>query len=399
MATTLPTAARTTPPTGRLAEAVDRARALVPVLRERGREIDDLRRLPDDTVADLAAIGLLDIATPRELGGADVGPDGIVEICLQLARGSGAVAWVGGNFAVHNLLMAMFAPEAQAEVFGGLDRMPRVATGFSPLRGQTVPADGGARISGQWDFVSGVDHADWVVVMAMSPTGPLAHLVPRADFTVVDTWHTSGLRGTGSKDVAAQNLFVPQHRILDMIPPTEGRSIGRDLYGMPFLRVPMSSYFGAGVASTVLGTARGALEVFVERTAGNTGGVSGVKMSARPEIAHKLGESAADLDGADAALRASYADMRAAAVSDREITMDDRLCWRRDAAWCAKLAAGAVHRLYEVGGAHVLFTGDLLDQFQRDNVAASHHYGMAWDSLFAGYGRSMIGQEAGIAMV
>jgi hypothetical protein len=91
--------------------------------------------------------------------------------------------------------------------------------------------------------------------------------------------------------------------------------------------------------------------------------------------------------------------MRAAGVSGRPITMDDRLRWRRDAAWCAKVASGAVRRLYEVGGAHVLFVGDQLDQFQRDNVAASHHYGMAWDTLFAGYGRSMLGQEAGVAMV
>jgi alkylation response protein AidB-like acyl-CoA dehydrogenase len=238
-----------------------------------------------------------------------------------------------------------------------------------------------------------------VIVMAMSPEGPLAHLVPQADLTVIDTWHTSGLRGTGSKDVGAQDLFVPQHRILNMIPPTEGQSIGRELYDLAWLRVPMSSFFGAGVVSTVLGTARGALEVFVERTSGNVGGLSGVKVSARPEIAHKLGESAADIDGAEAALRASYADMRAAAESGRPITMDDRLRWRRDAAWCAKVATGAVRRLYEVGGAHVLFVGDQLDQFQRDNVAASHHYGMAWDTLFAGYGRSMLGQEAGVAMV
>jgi 3-hydroxy-9,10-secoandrosta-1,3,5(10)-triene-9,17-dione monooxygenase len=383
-----------------LTDTVERARALVPVLRERAQETDDLRRLPDASMADLDALGLLGLATPREVGGGDIGPDGIIDVCLELGRGSGAVAWVGGNFAVHNLLITMFPEEAQREVFGGAEgRMPHVATGFSPLRGQTAPVDGGAVISGQWDFASGVDHADWVIVMAMAPEGPLAHLVPRAELTVVDTWHTTGLRGTGSKDVAAQDVFVPQHRILNMIPPTEGQSVGRELYDLPWLRVPMSSFFGAGVVSTVLGTARGALEVFVERTSGNIGGLSGVKVSARPEIAHKLGESAADIDGAEAALRASYADMRAAGVSGRPITMDDRLRWRRDAAWCAKVASGAVRRLYEVGGAHVLFVGDQLDQFQRDNVAASHHYGMAWDTLFAGYGRSMLGQEAGVAMV
>jgi alkylation response protein AidB-like acyl-CoA dehydrogenase len=382
------------------ADEVERARALVPALRARAEQTDALRTLPAESVSDIAELGVVGLATPTELGGAGYGPDAVVDVCIELARGSGAVAWCAGNWAVHNLLMSMFPAKAQQEVFAaGPSALPRVSTGFSPLRARTRPVEGGALVSGQWDFVSGVDHSAWVAVMAIGEQGPVAHLVPQSDLTVIDTWHTTGLRGTGSKDVAADELFVPEHRLLPMEGPSEGRSVGRELYDMPFLRLPMASFFGCGVVATVLGTAKGALEVFTEHTTGNVGGLSGVKIANRPEIVHKLGESAADVDGAIAVARASYAELRQVAESGSAFTLDDRVRWRRDAAWAAKVAVGAVRRLYEVGGAHVLFLGDQLDQFQRDNTVASHHYGMAWDTLFTGYGRLLLGLEPQVAMV
>lgn len=382
-------------------ELLAKAAALVPGLRERAAETDELRRLPDETVKELHELGLLGVAAPRELGGLGLDPGTIAELAMVLARGSGAAAWCGGNWAVHTLLGSMFTPQAQEEIFGAVaPRMPVISTGFSPLRGSTERVDGGAVISGQWDFASGVDHAEWVVVMAIAPDGPLAHLVPTSELEIVDTWHTSGLRGSGSKDVAAQGLFVPEHRLLSMIAPGEGQSSARELYpDLPFLRLPMGSFFGCAVAGTIVGLAQGALEMFQERTGGNIGGLSGVQVSARPEVHHKMGESAADIRAATQVLRSTYDDMRAAALAGVAYSTEDRLRWRRDPAWAAKAAVRAVSRLYEVGGAHVLFSGDALEQNYRDIIAASHHYGMAWDALFAGYGRHMNGLEHGVAMV
>ena len=382
-------------------DLLEAAASLVPGLRERAGETEQLRRLPDETLKELHDVGLLAAAAPVELGGLGHDPGTIAETAMVLARGSGAAAWCGGNWAVHTLLMTMFSEQAQREVFGPpAPRMPVVSTGFSPLRGATDLVDGGALITGQWDFASGVDHAAWVVVMAIGPRGPLAHLVPTADLDIVDTWHTSGLRGTGSKDVRAEGVFVPEYRLLEMGDPSEGRSAGRDLYPeLPFLRLPLGSFFGCAVVGTTVGLAQGALEIFQERTGGNVGGLSGVKASTRPEIHHKLGESAADVHAATNVVRATFADMRAAALSGQQPDIEARLRWRRDPAWAAKTAVRSVSRLYEVGGAHVLFTGDILEQGYRDIIAASHHYGMAWDALFAGYGRHLNGLDHGVAMV
>jgi 3-hydroxy-9,10-secoandrosta-1,3,5(10)-triene-9,17-dione monooxygenase len=379
-------------------ELVQGAAALVPALRERRTETEELRRLPDATVSEIRELGVLGIACPQELGGLGIGPDGILEVAMELGRGCGATGWTAGNWAIHNMLGPMFGPEARQELYGS-GTMPIISTGFSPLRATTTPVDGGAVISGQWDFASGVDHSEYVVVMAIGEQGPLAHLVPTSQLEIVDTWHTAGLRGTGSNDVAASELFVPEHRLLWMAGPGEGQSIGRELYAMPWFRLPLGSVFGCAVVGSILGMAQGALEVFVERTAEKVGGLSGIQVGTRPDVHSRIGEAAADLDAAVAFVRASYAEMRAVAESDQSYSMQDRVRWRRDAAWGAREALAAVNLVFEVGGAHVLWLDDQLHQFHRDITAATHHYGMAWSQLFAGYGRAALGLDPQVAMV
>jgi alkylation response protein AidB-like acyl-CoA dehydrogenase len=376
---------------------VEQARELVPALRERRSETDALRSLPKASVQDILDLGIVGVAAPAELGGGDLGADVILDVAFELGRGCGATAWCAGNWAVHSVFAAMFSAQAQEELFAD-GKAPLMATGFSPLRAQTKPTDGGAMISGQWDFVSGIDSSDWIVINGMTETGPLAHLVPASDVTIIDTWHTTGLRGTGSKDVAAQDLFVPEHRLLGLGGPSEGQSLGAELYQNPWLKLPLAVTFPAGIIGTILGLATGAFEVFLERTTQNIGGLSGIRVSTRPEVQHKMGQSSADIGAAHVVAQQAFAGMKHKAENGIAVTMDDRLDFRRDIGWSAKTATAAVTRLYEVGGAHSLFQGDQLEQFNRDIVAASHHYGVAWDLVFSGYGRHLVGQEAGIPM-
>jgi len=378
-------------------QMLDQARALVPTLRDRRAETDARRSLIAESVRDIEALGVIAVAAPKELGGADLGADVILEVSYELAQGCGATAWCAGNWAVHSVFAAMFSAEAQADMFAG-GTLAKMATGFSPMRAQSTKVDGGAVISGQWDFASGIDHSDWIVVNAMTEVGPLAHLVPAADVTIIDTWHTTGLRGTGSKDVAAQDLFVPEHRLLGLGGPSEGTSVGAEMYSNPWLKLPLAVTFPAGIVGTILGLATGAFEVFVARTTQNVGGLSGIKVSTRPEVQYKMGETSADLDAARIVARQAYADMKAKAEAGIAVTMEDRLNFRRNLGWAAKTATQAVTRLYEVGGAHSLFQGDQLEQFNRDIVAASHHYGVAWDLVYSGYGRFLVGEEPGIPM-
>jgi len=372
-----------------LDEMVDHARSIVPALQERRAQTDADRQLPRASVEDILAIGVLGAMVPVELGGSDLGATAVFEVCTILARGSASTAWVAGNWAVHGTLGAMFSAEARHEVFQR--EMPTIATGFSPLRARTELVDGGAVLSGQWDFCSGINHSDWVVLQAMTEQGPIAHLVPTTDVTVLDNWNTSGLRGTGSHDVAAEGLFVPAHRLLNMATVGDGNSEGAEIYGTTSLRLPLAQVFGTGVIATVIGSAQAAIDAFTDRTANTVGGLSGVRRSTRPEIHRILGKADADVDAAIAVVRSTYAEAEAALESDGGLSLDDRVRWRRNVAWAAHVAAGALNSIYEVAGARALFLGDPLEQAYRDGIAASHHFHLGWDRLYVGYGELMMG--------
>jgi 3-hydroxy-9,10-secoandrosta-1,3,5(10)-triene-9,17-dione monooxygenase len=368
-------------------EMLKATEALVPALRERRAETNELRRLPDSTLAELTEIGVLGSLVPTSLGGPGYDLDFVLEVVMTLGRGCGPTAWCAGNWAVHNFYVAMFPEESRNAVFGG-SKNPIVSTGFSPLRASAQRTDGGVILNGQWDFASGIRHASWVVLMAILDDGANAMLVPTSEVEIIDTWHTTGLRGTGSCDVAVKDLFVPEGRMQNMTPIVEG-STG-------VTTMPLPAFFGLGVVGSILGMGLGALEVFTERTAENIGGLSGVKAGTRPEIHAVLGESAAEIESAITLVRSMFAEACAVGQRRQPAPQDQRLRWRLNHAYATKLAVQATQRLFQVGGAHVLWSDDLLNQFHNDIVAASHHYGMAWHSLFSGYGRFKLGLDSGI---
>jgi alkylation response protein AidB-like acyl-CoA dehydrogenase len=368
-------------------ELVTEAQSLIPALLERAKETDELRQLPPDSVEDIRRLGLLGAMVPKELGGSDLGAVAVLDACIQLARGCRSTAWVAGNWAVHGTLGAMFPLEAHHELFDG--GLPAIATGFSPWRAKTEDAEGGAYLSGDWDFCSGVNHSEWVVLQALGERGPVAHLVPTSDVTILDNWDTSGLRGTGSHDVHIDRVFVPDHRLLDMATAGDGDSVGAREYGTTSLRLPLAQVFGTGVVATVIGSAIAAIDAFTGRTADTIGGLSGVKRSSRPEVHLVLGRAAADVDAATAVVRAT---LREAEESvEAGLTLEQRVRWRRNVAWGAQAAAGALSSVYEIAGARALFRGDPLEGAYRDGIAASHHFHLSWDRLYVGYGELMMG--------
>src|SRR5271169_4915519 len=142
------------------AELLSRAEALIPVLRERADRAEELRRLPDETIADLHASGLFRILQPKRVGGSELPFRALVELVSTIARGDGSTAWVLANLAAHHWLLGMWPKEAQDEVWGqSPDNLIGSALIFPRGRGEKVA--GGYRLSGRWPFSSGVDAASW----------------------------------------------------------------------------------------------------------------------------------------------------------------------------------------------------------------------------------------------
>ncbi|MGC5614796.1 acyl-CoA dehydrogenase family protein [Georgenia sp. Z1491] len=391
--------AQTTTPRAVTAEGLaEGARALAPKLAERAQTFDELRRLTPETAQEIRDLGIIGAMVPTQLGGSDLGPVAVFDACVELARGNASAAWVAGNWTVHGTLGAMFPVETHEELFG--DGLPTIATGFSPWRGKTKAADGGTVLSGDWDFSSGINHSDWVVLQALGERGPIAHLVPTSEVQVLDNWNTNGLRGTGSHDVHIDELFVPERRTINMGESSDGDSHGSRAYGTETLRVPLAQLFGTGVIATVVGAAFAAVDAFTGGTANVIGGLGGVKRSSRPEVHLVLGKASADIGAAHTVVRDTLQTAIDTVDIEGGFSHEQRVRWRRDIAWAGQTAAGALSSIYEISGARSLFRGDALDQAYRDGIAASHHFSLSWDRLYVGYGELMTGTtETDLAMV
>ena len=173
-----------------------RAEALVPRLRERAAKAEALRRLPDETVADLHRAGLFRMLQPARVGGSELPYTAMVELAAIIGSGCGSTAWVLNNLASHHWMLGYWPKEAQDEIWGpSPDTL--IGSAFIFPGGRARKVEGGYRLSGRWPFSSGVDPSAWNMIGAVVPdeqTGASEHrvfLVPASDYSIIDTWYVA----------------------------------------------------------------------------------------------------------------------------------------------------------------------------------------------------------------
>ena len=176
-------------------ELLRRASKMVPDLKERAGYTEELRRMPDETVQDLLESGLYRIAVPKMFGGLDVDYALMLEIGALRAVGCPSTSWCYCIWSAHAWLVGFWPLEAQKEVFGENPDI-LISTSLNPGRSKLQKTSGGYRFSGRWEFSSGCDAAEWVIVGGDTSEGLVWVLVPRSDYEIVDTWFVSGLSGT-----------------------------------------------------------------------------------------------------------------------------------------------------------------------------------------------------------
>lgn len=373
-------------------ELVRRAASLVPILRERAAKTEQRRQIPPETIEDLKAAQLITVAQPQSCGRMGLDFDVVFDIAAELGRGCGSTAWCYGIWASHNWLVALFPEKAQKEYWSE-DPCTLASTSFNAARGNATVAPGGYRLSGHWDFSSGCDPAQWVLLIANGPETPMMLLLPLQDYTIKDTWFVSGLKGTGSKDILVDDVFVPEHRSVPMPLLREGNAPGRQVHNTANQRIPMQSILPYTLASPIIGMARGAVETFEERISHGASGREGNPLSQIASYHLRLAESAAEVDAAQLIMRRDCREIMKRAHRDELPSIDDRARYRRDHAYVTWLCVRAIDRLFEASGGHSLYDSSPMQRFHRDAHAASHHVGLNWDILAEQYGRVRAGLE------
>lgn len=246
-------------------ELVARAVALQPLLRQYAGYGDAHRRQPDEVIAALTQAGLFGLLVPREFGGQQANLRTLMEVTEALAEVDASAAWVVSLGAVAGWLVGLASERAQDEVFcGGVET--RVAGSLTPAPAARV--EGGLLVTGRWPYASGAPHATWAAVSTLVPSDAGAPeailcLIPMAQLTVEDTWHTVGMRGTGSHHLVANDVFVPAHRTVGLSELVEGESAdGADeVTGRPYT----GSVLSLAILCPLLGLGRTALALATER--------------------------------------------------------------------------------------------------------------------------------------
>jgi len=245
---------------------------LVTLAARHRQEGDALRRLPPALAEAFLRHDIYRMLLPPDLGGAAVDPMDYLQLVEDVARVDGSTAW---NLAIgigSALYVGYLPPERSRAMFA--ERACCIAGAYAPFgRGEVV--DGGYRVSGRWGWASGIDQARWVVFGFTIPAGRAPEesraaawqaLAPREAFRALDTWHVSGMRGTGSFDHEVENLFVPAEMTFRMF-------LGEPRHPAPFFKLP-GAFFAAVVASVTIGIALGAVEG-LKRLASEKQGLAG----------------------------------------------------------------------------------------------------------------------------
>jgi len=374
------------------AEVAGRARALFPLLREQARRADDERHLTREMVDAYAGAQLARVVVPERFGGYGLGFSSVADVAIELGRASGSMGWVGGFWADHPQWIGLFPDEAQADVWGE-NPDARVATSFAPF-GRVEVVAGGCHLSGDWPWASGVGHSDWVMLGALAPgrDGAAANhlfLVPVSEVTVVDTWYNAGLRGSGSDNVVADNVFVPEHRRLSMIDVREGTAPGAEVNDSPVFRAPLMTHAGYGMLAPAIGIARGVLEAWAETARSKAHSYTREQLAASLPMQLRLAESAALVDGAELTLRRCLE----AVESGEATTLEHRVRHRRDISFAMTLVTRAVDDLMQMAGAGALRDESPIQRGWRDVRAIACHVMLNFNAAAENYGRHALGIE------
>ena len=366
---------------------LERASSLLPVLKDRAAHTEQLRRIPENSVEELLASQLIRIGVPKRFGGLNTSYGLAIEIAAELGRACPSTSWCYGLWAAHAWLVGFWPLPAQEEVYGdGPDAI--CSSSLSPGKSTCEPVTGGYKLSGRWEFSSGCDSAGWVMLGAPNISDRAWVLVPRQDFEIVDTWFVSGLRGSGSKDIAVHDAFVPGHRVLDVNSAGLSDLSAWETHGQGRYRVPVSTLLGWDLVGPMVGIAQGMLDEFTARLVGTSGPG---RTADSPAIHMRLSQASAEIDAVRTMMMRDIAEILRKGESGEPFSMLERARFRRDKAFVTQQCLSAVNSLFDLSGGHGLFDSVPLQRFHRDAHAVAHRDGLIMDLGGQDYGRVLMG--------
>ena len=390
-----------THPSDTLPPVLAATQALLPTIRAHTEAIERDCRLPQSLVDAMANAGVFRMLIPAVFGGDEVDVATMIAVIEEVATVDGAAAWCVMTAGSSGVISAYLDSDVAQEIYGST---PSVVTGgvFAP-RGTAAVVQDGYRVTGRWPFGSGCEHSDWLLCNSVIvedgtprslPNGmPDTRMMafPAADCEIIRTWSVSGLRGTGSHDIAVTDLLVPHGRSVSLI-------TDRPQQPGPLYAFPVFGLLALGIAGVAIGMARGAIDTLVDLANTKTPTGSRRKLSARAMIQTQVAQAEAVLRAARAFLFDTVANVWHTAAAGDTISLEQRTLLRLAATHATTSATQAIDLMYHAGGGTSIYTSSPLERYFRDMHTVTQHI-MVAQPTYEVTGRLLLGLQTDTSML
>jgi alkylation response protein AidB-like acyl-CoA dehydrogenase len=357
---------------------LDKVQQIAPIIQAHAEEAEQARRLARPVVEAMQQAGLYNMARPQTFSGLELDPVSIFKVVEAVARQDSAAGWnLQLSLAVHWLL-AWLPDKGAAEILEGRPDVI-LGTSFTPT-GQAIPVEGGYRLSGQWPFVSGAHDAHWFLFLPFIMDGdqPLRNeqgiplqrfmFLPADNATILDTWHTLGMCGTGSHDVAVTDFFVPEQHTAPVAPLEQPGTA----YQGPLYRLTVWPPI-ALLAPPALGVASAAIDELLEVARIKTPRFTGTALRERQIVQRQVAEATATLGAGRAFLHETFRAAWETAVQGVAIPLEQKLAMQLATTYANQAAAKAVDLVHEAVGASAIRNQYRFQRYFRDVHTMTQH--------------------------
>ena len=376
-------------------DAIERARALAPLLAAEADAIERDRQLTPKVVAALTEGGFYKLLLPKNLGGAEVPPHVFLGVLEEIAKADASTAWCLGQCGVCATVAAYLDPAIAHEIFDP----PQAVLAWGATAGEARAVPGGYRVTWRWHFASGSRQASWIGAHVqiiepdgkkrLKPDGRLAArtiLFPRNAATFHDVWDVVGLKGTGTDDYAVEDLFVAENYTALRDDASERRESG-SLY-----KISSSMMYGLGFAAIALGVARATLDAAIETARGKQSRDLKTGMKHNNVVQATIGRGEAKLRAVRAYLFSALAEAWRDLEAGKPLTTDHRIALRLAATWTIHQSAEVVDAAYHMAGATAIFHAQGFERRFRDIHAIAQQI-QARDAHYETVGQILLGLD------
>ena len=382
-----------------LEELAVRARDLQPMLRARALQTEADRRVGAEVIAELSKAELLNVVKPARFGGLEYGPSSMVRVGFELGRACGSTAWCAMVASCDAWFVSYWPLEVQREVWQ--DQPGNIVAGALGPTGECEPVDGGYRLWGRWPFASNCENSQWVMISAIvppsgdKPAGPGWFLLPIDGLNIdQDSWHVSGLAGTGSKTLYIDEpVFLPARRMVRFSDVVALTTPGTDVPDNPLAMFGFTTFAASSVVAPLLGMARGALDWYSEYLREKIRPGASAPAAESPLNQLRAGRASADIEAALALLLNTVQSAEQIVFAGGRLDTEARLAVRRAIGYAASHAVQAVNSLAEAAGARSTDLSLPLQRFWRDVNAGARHVGLDEPAIMAMVGMHLFGLQ------